>query len=61
MNSFNQDEIEDTKGSSESESEWGQTTQRQKKKDKQRSKNITHKPEDRLTQTPLKTKIHSKV
>jgi hypothetical protein len=50
MNSFNQDEIEDTKGSSESVNRHNE-----KRKMTNPTKNITYKPKDQLTQTPLKT------
>ena len=54
MNSFNQNEFEDTKRVIRQHNAKRKRTNNDKK-------NITHKPKDRITQTPLKTKIHSKV
>ena len=62
MNSFSQEGFEDIKGAIRSRKlKEDRQHNVQKKKHKQRSKNITYKPKDLITQTPLKTKIHSKV
>ena len=49
------EEFEDTKGAIRTRKLKDRQHNDQKKKDKQRSTNISHKTKDRATQTPLKT------